>query len=78
MSPHGEQGSIMSARVIIFPFIVMLPSPPSESNACYFYSRLDEDTAKWVTYHYDQKPEEHLFPEELGEFFAFLGSKEND
>lgn len=71
------QDSSQRSPIKLIPFIVMLPSPPSESNACYFYSRLEQDTAKWVTYHFDQKPEEHLFPEDLGEFLEFLGSETN-
>ena len=58
----------------LIPFFIMLPSPESERDACYFYSKLDQGTAKWITYHYDQLPETHLYPDELNTFFELLRS----
>jgi hypothetical protein len=33
------------------------PSPQSAKNACYFFSRLERDGARFISYHYADKPE---------------------
>lgn len=46
-------------RVIeLLPLIVFKSSPSSEKNACYFYSRNEDDNTLYVSYHYEQQPEE--------------------
>lgn len=41
----------------LLPFFRMLPSSPAEKNACYFYSRLQADGVRWVSYHYEPEAE---------------------
>ncbi len=53
-------------------FIKMLPSPKTESNACYFYNRLEKDSVRWVSYQFDQQPEINQVDDGLLEFFAIL------
>ena len=41
----------------LLPLIQVGPSPQSAKNACYFFSRLDRDGARFVSYHFTDKPE---------------------
>ena len=42
----------------LLPLIVFKNSPSSEKNACYFYSKDEADNTLYVSYHYEQQPEE--------------------
>jgi hypothetical protein len=41
----------------LLPLIRVGPSPPSTKNACYFFSRLESGGARFVSYHFADKPE---------------------
>ena len=41
----------------LLPLILVGPSPQSTKNACYFFSRLERDGARFVSYHFVDKPE---------------------
>ncbi len=41
----------------LLPLIQVGPSPQSAKNACYFFSRLEQDGARFVSYHFTDKPE---------------------
>jgi len=41
----------------LLPLIQVGPSPQSVKNACYFFSRLERDGARFVSYHFTDKPE---------------------
>ena len=41
----------------LLPLVQVGPSPQSAKNACYFFSRLERDGAKFVSYHFTEKPE---------------------
>lgn len=41
----------------LLPLIQVGPSPQSAKNACYFFSRLDRDGARFISYHHTDKPE---------------------
>ena len=41
----------------LLPLVQVGPSPPSAKNACYFFSRLERDGARFVSYHFTDKPE---------------------
>jgi hypothetical protein len=41
----------------LLPFFRMLSGSPAEKNACYFYSRLQTDGIRWVSYHYEPEAE---------------------
>jgi hypothetical protein len=41
----------------LLPLIRVGPSPQSAKNACYFFSRLERDGARFVSYHFTDKPE---------------------
>ena len=40
------------------PFLVMKNSPIDAKNACYFYSRLEGNNTKYISYHYEGQPED--------------------
>jgi hypothetical protein len=41
----------------LLPLIQVGPSPQSAKNACYFFSRLEQGGARFVSYHFTDKPE---------------------
>jgi hypothetical protein len=41
----------------LLPLIQVGPSPRSAKNACYFFSRLERDGARFVSYHFTDTPE---------------------
>lgn len=41
----------------LLPLVHMGSSPQSAKNACYFFSRLERDGSRFVSYHYTDKPE---------------------
>jgi hypothetical protein len=41
----------------LLPLVKVGPAPASAKNACYFFSRLDRDGARYVSYHYTDCPE---------------------
>ncbi len=41
----------------LLPLVKVGPSPKSAMNACYFFSRLEEDGARYVSYHFQKEPE---------------------
>ncbi|MBN1461208.1 MAG: hypothetical protein JXA57_16895 [Armatimonadetes bacterium] len=43
--------------LLLLPLIQVGPSPASAKNACYFFSRLEKDGARFVSYHFVDKPE---------------------
>jgi type I restriction modification DNA specificity protein len=43
--------------LLLLPLIQVGPSPASAKNACYFFSRVDKDGARFVSYHFVDQPE---------------------
>lgn len=43
--------------LLLLPLIQVGPAPQSAKNACYFFSRLERDGARFISYHYTDKPE---------------------
>ncbi len=43
--------------LMLLPLVRVGPSPQSANNACYFFSRLERDGARFVSYHFTDKPE---------------------
>jgi len=41
----------------LLPLIEVGPSPKSAKNSCYFFSRLERDGARFISYHFTDKPE---------------------
>jgi predicted transport protein len=41
----------------LVPLVQVGPSPKSAKNACYFFSRLEQDGARFISYHYIDQPE---------------------
>jgi hypothetical protein len=41
----------------LLPLVQVGPSPESAKNACYFFSRLERDGARFISYHYADRPE---------------------
>jgi len=47
-----------SARALkLLPLVEVGPAPKSAKNACYFFNRLERDGARFVSYHFADKPE---------------------
>ena len=40
------------------PYFILKNSPADVKNACYFYSRVEKGSTRYVSYHYDGKPED--------------------
>ncbi len=41
----------------LLPLVEVGPSPQSAKNACYFFNRLERDGARFISYHFTDKPE---------------------
>jgi len=41
----------------LLPLVQVGPSPESAKNACYFFSRVEPEGARFVSYHFAEKPE---------------------
>ena len=39
------------------PFVEVIPSPERQAVACFIFNRVDKDSARWVSYHFDQEAE---------------------
>jgi SAM-dependent methyltransferase len=63
--------------VQLLPFLRLAGSPSEVHHACYFYNRLDQKGARYVSYHFEQEPELHVSPEELGRVFGLLARDES-
>ncbi len=48
-----ESGKVLE----LLPLIQVGPSPQSAKNACYFFSRLERDGARFISYHFTDNPE---------------------
>lgn len=55
-------------------FFRMLPSPQSEQNACYFYSRFNPQGIRYISYHFETQSEQEVEDEGLVEFFNRLSN----
>ncbi len=51
----AKKGSDRALKLI--PLIQVGSSPPSAKNACYFFNRLERDGARFISYHFMDKPE---------------------
>jgi hypothetical protein len=60
------QGSVLK----LVPFIDVVPSPEKETMACFIYSRLEKETARWVSYHYDKSSEIQHAPDGLAKMIS--------
>ena len=51
----------------LLPFVQVMPSPKTESDACYFYSRIDKKSgeARYISYHYEGDPEQLISNDSL-------------
>lgn len=45
------------AALKLLPLLQVGPSPDSAQNACYFFNRIETDGARFVSYHFLDKPE---------------------
>lgn len=51
----SSRGAVQALKLL--PLVQIGPSPQSAKNACYFFSRLERDGARFISYHYADKPE---------------------
>jgi hypothetical protein len=49
------RGAVQALKLL--PLVQIGPSPQSAKNACYFFSRLERDGARFISYHYADTPE---------------------
>ena len=64
---EGESGVLK-----LLPLVKVGPSPQSARNACYFFSRLEKDGARFVSYHFIDRPEFKDASEEATELVRSL------
>jgi len=50
-----EKGN--SGALEVLPFVRIGPSPATDRNACYFYSRVVGESVRYVSYHFEDQPE---------------------
>jgi hypothetical protein len=50
-----ETGTLQPLKVL--PLFRVMPSPRTEANACYFYNRLNEHDARFISYHFENESE---------------------
>jgi hypothetical protein len=51
LAPDGDRA------LELIPFIRVMPSPKTESNACYYYNRTQGDQQRYVSYHFESESE---------------------
>ena len=54
----------------LVPIVRFMSSPTDEENACYFYNRLEKDSIRWISYHFERQSEIIRMDEELKEFIT--------
>jgi hypothetical protein len=59
----------------LLPFIRLGPAPPSQANACYFYSKLEGETSKWNSYHFEPQSELKIEAPELNAALSKLTTR---
>lgn len=64
--------------VQLLPFLRLAGTPSEVHSACYFYNRLDAEGARYVSYHFEQKPELLVPRDELGRVFALLAPDDRE
>lgn len=57
----------------LIPFIRVMPSPKTESNACYYYNRMNGDQQRFVSYHFEAEAEvEDIFEDTVSALKSLL------
>jgi hypothetical protein len=64
----GDSGRAL----LLLPLIQVGPSPSSAKNACYFFSRVDKDGARFISYHFMDQPELKDVSDETSAAIRFL------
>jgi hypothetical protein len=49
--------SVFRTGLKLQPFVEVIPSPERQAVACFIFNRVDRDSARWVSYHFDQESE---------------------
>jgi hypothetical protein len=49
--------SVSRTGLKLQPFVEVIPSPERQAVACFIFNRVDKDSARWVSYHFDQESE---------------------
>lgn len=49
--------SIRRTGLRLQPFVEVIPSPERQAVACFIFNRVDKDSARWVSYHFEQESE---------------------
>lgn len=68
-----EKGNTGALEVL--PFVRIGPSPATNKNACYFYSRMVREGVRYVSYHFEDQPELIEPGGTLGQFVGGLREK---
>jgi hypothetical protein len=56
----------------LLPLVQVGPSPSSAKNACYFFSRVEKDGLRYVSYHFIDQPERKYLIEDASEAMSLL------
>jgi serine/threonine protein kinase len=59
----------------LVPLLRMMAGHKTEEEACYFYSRLQSEGVRWISYHFHAEPEIVLADERTARFIAELGAR---
>ena len=49
--------SVSRTGLKLQPFVEVIPSPERQAVACFIFNLVDKDSARWVSYHFDQEAE---------------------
>jgi hypothetical protein len=49
--------SVCRTGLKLQPFVEVMPSPERQAVACFIFNRVEKDSARWVSYHFDQESE---------------------
>ena len=66
------------ATIELPPLFVMKQSPKDEKNACYFYNRIEGKNSRYVSYHFESKPENVFKGEQAFEAIKSVLERTND
>ena len=49
--------SVCGTGLKLQPFVEVIPSPEKQAVTCFIFNRVDRDSARWVSYHFEQESE---------------------
>ncbi|MFX0037560.1 MAG: hypothetical protein ACFE9I_18215 [Candidatus Hermodarchaeota archaeon] len=68
--PEGEMKPIK-----LIPLVRLMESPRTEQIACYFYNRLEKNSSRWISYHFEIESEINKKNNEIDLIFDIFKEK---